>query len=109
MIRAGSSMGGKIIGNLASFYLCRGVCACRKGNSRSPGKRRSFASGRKWFLITWSVRMKLLLANLLAVMTMVLVLGNNHAGDKKITIKQVMKEAHQGKVSLLKKVADGNA
>ena len=52
--------------------------------------------------------MKLLVANLLAVMTMVLVSGNNHAGDKaKFTIKEVMKEAH--KDGLLKKVASGKA
>lgn len=52
--------------------------------------------------------MKFLAACLMAVTGMVLLLGDNHAGEKpKYTIKEVMKEAHKGK--LMNKVADGKA
>ena len=52
--------------------------------------------------------MKLFAASLLTVMGVVLILGDNQAGEKaKYTIKEVMKEAH--KDGLLKKVASGNA
>ena len=52
--------------------------------------------------------MKLFAASLLTVMGIVLILGDNQAGEKaKYTIKEVMKEAHKDK--LLNKVAAGNA
>ena len=56
----------------------------------------------------WGNRMKLFAASVMALVGMMLVLGNNQAGEKaKYTIKEVMKEAH--KDGLLKKVAAGNA
>jgi len=52
--------------------------------------------------------MKFLAASLMAVTAIVLLLGDNHAGEKaKYTIKEVMKDAHKG--GLMKKVADGKA
>jgi hypothetical protein len=52
--------------------------------------------------------MKFLAACLMAVAGIVLLLGDNQAGEKaKYTIKEVMKEAHKG--GLMKKVADGKA
>src|ERR1700682_2980267 len=52
--------------------------------------------------------MKFLAASLMAVTAIVLLLGDNLAGEKaKYTIKEVMKEAHKG--GLMKKVADGKA
>lgn len=52
--------------------------------------------------------MKWFAAGLLTWMGVVLVLGDNHAGEKaKYTIKEVMKEAHKDK--LMNKVAAGKA
>src|SRR5438477_7138389 len=52
--------------------------------------------------------MRFLAASLMVATAMLLTLGNNQAGEKpKYSIKEVMKEAHKGK--LMNKVAEGKA
>ena len=52
--------------------------------------------------------MKFFAASLMAVAAVVLLLGNNEAGEKaKYTIKEVMKKAHTPDGGLLKKIVSG--
>ena len=54
--------------------------------------------------------MKYLYAGVIAAVSLLLVLGQNDAGEKaKHTIPEVMKKAHAGKGALMKKVAAGDA